>query len=111
MRTLTRGGWLLIAVGAAAALAYSGFLLRTFPAGGGVDVTTVVSTLEAEDEPQAGTLRALDIVSAVLTLVLVPFVRRALPSSRWSAATVWSLAVFAVAGIPAGAVPLPCAEG
>jgi hypothetical protein len=106
-----RRGWVLVAIGAAAALAYSGFLVYVaFPAEGADDLTAGVSGLEAEGAPYGELLRALDAVSAVLTLVLVPFLWRALPSGPWRAVAVWSTAVFAAAGIPAGLVPLPCGE-
>jgi hypothetical protein len=93
-----------------AALAYAGFLLHLFPSPGDVDVTTLVSELESDGELGA-TLRALDVTSAVLTLPLVPFIARALPRGPWRPVAVWSLAVFALAGIPAGAIRLPpCAD-
>jgi hypothetical protein len=103
-------GWMLIAVGVAAAVAYSGFILAAVNPGD-PDLTTVVSSLEAGDGSLARTLRALDVAAGVLTLVLVPFVHWALPRGPWRRVAVWSFATFAVAGIPAGLIALPCAEG
>ncbi len=111
MRTpSTRGGWMLLGAGVAAAVAYSGFILAAVSPGD-PDLTTVVSSLEAGDGSLARALRALDVVAAVLSLVLVPFVHWALPRGPWRAVAVWSFAIFAVAGIPAGVIALPCAEG
>jgi hypothetical protein len=94
-----------------AAVTYSGFLVYiAFPARGLDGLTTVVSDLEAEGAPHGELLRALDAVSAVLTLVLVPYLWWALPAGAWRRVAVWSTAAFAIAGLPAGLIPLPCAE-
>ena len=53
----------------------------------------------------------LHALSAILTLVLVPYLWWALPGGVWRQVAVWSTAVFAAFGIPAGLIALPCAEG
>ncbi len=70
----------------------------------------MVSSLEVSGQPEAGLLRALDVACAVLTLALVPFLAAALPPGRWRTVGVWSLVVFAVAGIVSTFVTLPCAD-
>jgi hypothetical protein len=70
-----------------------------------------VSDLEAQGAPHGALLRSLDAMSALLTLLLVPFLWRALPPGVWRRVAVWSLAAFGVFGVPAGLIPLPCAEG
>jgi len=98
-------------VGVVAGVAYSGFLVYVAFPSEGVDATTVVSTLEAEGAPYGALLRGLDALSAILTLVLVPYLWWALPGGVWRQVAVWSAAVFAAFGIPAGLIALPCAEG
>jgi hypothetical protein len=101
----------LILIGALAGLAYCGFLVYVaFPADG-YGATTVVSDLEAEGAPHGALLRSLDAVSALVTLLLAPFLWRALPEGGWRQVAVWSMVAFAVLGIPAGLVPLQCPGG
>jgi hypothetical protein len=93
-----------------AAVAYSGFLVYlAFPADG-YGPTAVVSDLEAEGAPHGALLRILDAASGALTLILVPYLWWALPRGLWRRVAVWSTLVFAVVGIPAGLVALPCDE-
>ena len=105
-----RRGVALIVVAVVAGLAYSAFLVNVWTPSGGTDVTTVVSSLEVSG-PHAGLLRAADVVSGILVLILVPYLHRALPPGPWRPVAVWSTVVFAVAGGLSGVVPLPCAEG
>jgi hypothetical protein len=93
-----------------AAVAYSGFLVYlAFPADG-YGPTAVVSDLEAEGAPHGALLRILDAASGALTLILVSYLWWALPRGLWRRVAVWSTLVFAVVGIPAGLVALPCDE-
>ena len=102
---------MLILIGVLAGLTYCGFLVyAAFPADG-YGATTVVSDMEAEGAPYSALLRTLDAVSAVLTLLLAPYLWWALPRGIWRQVAVWSLVAFGVFGIPAGVVPLSCAEG
>lgn len=107
MTRLTLQGWLLVIVGIVAGIAYSGFLLDLVLPNGEVDVSVVVSSLEA-DGPHADVLRTLDVVSGVATLVLAPYVWWALPAGLWRHLAVWSLVAFALGGALAGIIPLPC---
>ena len=103
----TRSGWRLITIGAVAAFLYSNFLLDVIfsPTH---DWFAVVSELEVPGQPTATLLRVTDVVCAVLTLILLPSVRRALPSAGWRWTAVVMTALFAVGGILAAVVPLPC---
>jgi Protein of unknown function (DUF998) len=103
--------WVPAAIGVVAGVTYSGFLVYVAFPSEGIDATTVVSTLEAEGAPYGALLRGLDALSAILTLVLVPYLWWALPGGVWRQVAVWSTAVFAAFGIPAGLIALPCAEG
>ncbi len=64
--------------------------------------------MEAEGAPYGLTLRILDAVSAVVTLVLVPYLWCAFPANVFGRIAVWGVIVFGVFGVPAGLVPLPC---
>jgi hypothetical protein len=99
----------VVLAGILAGIAYAGFLFDLFDDSGDLDLG-VVSSLEVSGQPEAGLLRALDVACAVLTLVLVPFLAAALPAGRWRAAALWSLVVFAVAGVISTVVTLPCAD-
>ncbi len=102
---------MLAVIGVVAGVAYSGFLIYiAFPSEGIDGATALVSDLEAEGAPYGPLLRALDVVSALLTLVLVPYLWWGFPRGAWAKVSIWSTVVFAVAGIPAGLVPLPCGE-
>lgn len=79
-----------------------------WPADGFSWVTSIISEMEAEGAPHGLTLRILDAVSAVLTLVLVPWLWWAFPADVFGRIAVWGVGVFGVFGIPAGLVPLPC---
>lgn len=101
---------MLIVIAVVAGVAYSGFLVYyAFPVEG-VDAVTVVSDLEAEGAAHGVALRSLDVVSALLTLVLVPYLWWGLPRGVWRHVAVWGTLVFVVFGVPAGLVPLPCGE-
>ena len=101
---------MLVVIGVVAAVAYSGFLVYlAFPADG-YGPTAIVSDLEAEGAPHGAVLRILDAASGALTLILVPYLWWALPRGLWRPVAVWSTLVFAVFGIPAGLVALPCDE-
>jgi hypothetical protein len=102
--------WALVLVGALAAIAYSGFVFDLTDASGAIDLT-VVSSLEAPGQPRAHLLRTLDVACGLLTLILVPYLRAALPRGVWRSVAVWSLVAFALGGIVSGIVPLPCPEG
>ena len=84
-----RRGVALIVVAVVAGLAYSAFLVDVVTPSGGTDVTTVVSSLEVSG-PHAGLLRAADVVSGILVLILVPYLHRALPPGPWRPIAVWS---------------------
>ncbi|KAA1423890.1 DUF998 domain-containing protein [Mumia zhuanghuii] len=100
-------GVLLVATGVVAGFLYSNFLLDVMVSQDH-DWFAVVSELEVPGSPTAGLLRVTDVVCAVLVLALLPWVRAALPASRWRTAGLWLTAVFALGGIVAAIVPLPC---
>lgn len=95
-------------VGAVAALLYSNFLLDALFSPDH-DWLAVVSELEVPGQPTATLLRTTDVLCSLLTLLLVPHVRAALSPGPWRAVVTWSIVAFAVGGILAAAVPLPCA--
>ena len=97
-----------MAVGAVAAFLYSNFLLDAIFSPDH-DWLAVVSDLEVPGEPTATLLRVTDVVCAVLTVSLLPWVWRALPADGWRRPAVWLTVVFAAGGILAALVPLPCA--
>ena len=99
-----------LAIGAAAALLYSNFLvdwvLRGFS---GHDL--VVSYLETPGEPNSSLLRITNVVCAVLVAILLPSLRRASPPGWTSTTLVYSCVVFAVGAMLAALVPMPCGLG
>lgn len=99
----------VLAVGVLAALFQSNFLLD-WALRGGSGMDRIISTLAADGEPNAGLLRATDIACAVLVLVLVPFVRAALPQRRARGVVVTGLVAYAVGAVAAASLQL-CAPG
>src|SRR4051794_18713637 len=96
----------LVALGVAAGALYSNFLFSTALPGDKA-WKPVVSEMEVPGTRHALVLRVADVLCAVLVLVLLPFVRAALPAGRarfWAVA--WT-AVFAVGNAVAGIVTLP----
>lgn len=96
----------LVVVGLVAGLLYANFLFSTtLPGDRGWK--PVVSEMEVPGTQHALVLRVADVVCALLVLILLPFVRAALPAGRsrtWAIA--WT-AVFAVGNGVAGIVTLP----
>jgi hypothetical protein len=94
------------AVGAAAAVLYSSYLLEVVLPGRR-HWTVVVSDLEMAGGRIAIPLRLADVTSGLLVLALLPAVREALPPGRWRAVGVSMTATFAVTNAVAALVPLP----
>ncbi len=101
------GAAALLACGGVAALLYSNFLLD-WTRRGFVGMDDIVSRLEAPGEPHAMLLRTTDVVCAVLVVILLPWVRAALPRGPWREVTVWTTVVFAFGATVAALVPPPC---
>lgn len=101
------GAAVLVAIGTVAALLYANFLL-VWNHGGLVGADDVVSELEAPGQPYAAFLRTTDVVCAVLVVVLLPWVRAALPRGRWRDVVVGATGLFAVGATVAALVPTPC---
>jgi Protein of unknown function (DUF998) len=100
----------LVAVAVVAALFYSNFLLDVIFSRED-DWFAVVSELEIPGSHNATLLRTTDVLCGLFVLVLLPFVRSALPVGGWRGWAVWMTVVFAVTGAVAGIVPLPCGPG
>lgn len=103
-------GWGLVVISVVAGFLYANFFLDVILPGEH-DWTAVVSEMEMPGNPHADLLRATDVVCGVLILVLLPFVRAALPAGRRRGWAIWSTAAFAIGNAVAGVVPLPVADG
>ena len=100
----------LVLVGVLAAVFYSNFLLDV-AFSTDHDWFAVVSELEVPEAPTATLLRTTDVLCGLLVLVLLPYVRAALPVGGWRNWAVWMTAIFAVTNAVAGIIQLPCADG
>ncbi|MCD9154912.1 DUF998 domain-containing protein [Aeromicrobium duanguangcaii] len=99
-----------LAIGTAAALLYSNFLID-WVLRGFADSDLVVSYLETPGEPNSGLLRITNVVCAALVILLLPSVRRALPPGWAGWAFVVATALFAAGAVGAAIVPMPCGLG
>lgn len=100
----------LVTIGVVAAFLYANFLidwvLSDFSGMG-----HIVSDLEAPGEPNAMLLRVTDVVTAVLVVSLLPWVRAGLRPGVWREIVVWGTVVFALGAAIAAFVPAPCGPG
>lgn len=100
----------LILAAVVGGVAYSGFLIDLAASPTSAQMSTIVSDLEVPGQRFSPVLRTLDVVSGVLTLVLMPFLWRALPAVRTRWIAVWSLSVFGAFGALSGIISLPCSD-
>ncbi|MDQ1295338.1 MAG: hypothetical protein QG608_3223 [Actinomycetota bacterium] len=95
-------------LGLVAALLYAAFLFRW--GSGGLDAqTSYVSELSARDQPGSSVFRATDIVSGALISILALGLWWRLGPNRWAAVGCGSVAVFGLATVGVGMLPLDCA--
>ena len=98
----------LLVVGTVAAFLYSNFLLDAVFSPDH-DWLAVVSDLEVPGEPTATLLRVTDVVCAVLTVSLLPWVWQALPGRRVAPPSGVADRGVRSGSVLAALVPLPCA--
>ena len=72
-------------------------------------VTSLVSELEARDQPDSGFFRAATLLSGVAGLVFAACLHRRLPPGRAGVAACWALALFALGSVVDAVWPLDCA--
>ncbi|MGB3763697.1 MAG: DUF998 domain-containing protein [Ornithinimicrobium sp.] len=102
-----RGALVLISI--AAALFSSNFLLDLVFADT-QDWTSVISVLEVSPGHPRILLRVTDVLCGVLVVLLLPYVRAALPASRWRTVALVSTVIYALAGAGAAWFALPCPD-
>ncbi|WP_043347424.1 DUF998 domain-containing protein [Beutenbergia cavernae] len=100
----------LLVVAALAAVFQANFLLD-WVLRGGDGMQYIVSQLAAPGQPNATLLRATDVACAVLVLVLVVPVRRALRPGPWREVVTWGTVAFAVGAIGAALAASTCPLG
>jgi hypothetical protein len=102
--------WALVVTSVIAGFFYANFFLDMMLPGTH-DWSAVVSELEKPGFEHAEVLRTTDVICGLLILVLLPFVRAALPPGGRRSWAIWLTVAFAVGNAVAGAVRLPTGDG
>ncbi len=95
--------------GLAAGIFDCAFLLSG-PRGSSLDsVTSLISELEARDQPGSGWFRWASLLSGLAAVVFAAGLRQRLPRGRLGLAGCWAIAVFGLGGMADALMPMDCA--
>lgn len=97
------------AAGLAAAALNCSFVLAPLTASQLNPWSSVLSELEARDQPASGLFRGTDLATGLLVMVFAYGLRRRLPPGRAGCAGVWALGGYGLGAVADALLPLDCA--